>query len=214
MVFRRRNPLSWAESIWQAVYPKGGWVRALRYVVHRVRRLPDPAHKIARGVAAGVFISFTPLFGLHFVLAAALAWIMGGNVIAAILATFVGNPVTFPLIAAISMETGAFLLGKGHVPLPEAVSSFSHAAMEIWRNLGAIFTAERISWRNMGFFFDEVFLPYLIGSIVPGTITALIFYWVTTPVITAYQRARVARLKKRFAKKREKVISRRMEMPK
>ena len=214
MVFRRRIPLSWAQSFWQAIYPKGGWLRALRYVIYRVRRLPDPAHKIARGVAAGVFISFTPLFGFHFILAAALAWVMGGNMIAAILATFVGNPVTFPLIAAVSMEVGGFLLGKGHVPLPEAIGSFSNAAMEIWRNLGAVFTEAQVSWQHMAFFFDEVFLPYLVGAFVPGTLTALIFYWITTPVITAYQRARVARLKKRFAKKREKVISRRLEMPK
>jgi uncharacterized protein (DUF2062 family) len=214
VVFRRRIPLSWAQSFWQAVYPKGGWLRALRYVVHRVRRLPDPAHKIARGVAAGVFVSFTPLFGLHFVLAAALAWLLGGNIVAAILATFVGNPVTFPLIAAVSMEMGGFLLGKGHVPLPEAIGSFSQAAMEIWQNVGALFTENRVSWRNMEFFFDEVFLPYLVGAIFPGFVVAMVFYWVTTPVITAYQRARVARLKKRFAKKREKVISRRLEMPK
>jgi hypothetical protein len=30
------------------------------YVMHRLRRLPDPPHKIARGIAAGVFVSFTP----------------------------------------------------------------------------------------------------------------------------------------------------------
>ena len=213
MVFRRRTPLSWAQSVWQAVYPKGGWTRALWYMAYRVRRLPDPAHKIARGVAAGVFISFTPLFGMHFFLAAALAWIMGGNVVAAILATFVGNPVTFPLIAAISMELGSFLLGNGHIPLPQVLGSFSHAALEIWANLLAIFTSDPVRWEHMAFFRDHVFLPYLVGGIIPGILTAIAFYFVTTPLITAYQRARVARLKKRFAKKREKVISRRLDMP-
>ena len=61
-------------------------------------------------------MSFTPLFGLHFVFAAALAWVMGGNMVAALLATFVGNPVTFPLIAAVSMEVGTWLLGRGNIP--------------------------------------------------------------------------------------------------
>ena len=45
-------------------------------------------------------------------LAALLAKLMRGNVIASLLATFVGNPLTFLPIAAISMQTGNFLLGR------------------------------------------------------------------------------------------------------
>jgi uncharacterized protein (DUF2062 family) len=35
-----------------------------------------------------------------------------------------------------------------------------------------------------------VFLPYLIGGIVPGVIVGLAAYYISLPVITAYQKRR------------------------
>lgn len=214
MVFRRRNPLTWAASIRQVFYPQGGWLRAVWYVLYRLRRLPDPAHKIARGVAAGVFVSFTPLFGVHFFLAAGLAWVMGGNMMAAVLATFFGNPITFPLIVAVSMECGSWLLDRPMVPLNDVVSAFGHAATNLWSNALAVFTPAPVEWSGMSAFFEIVFLPYLVGGLVPGVIVGLVCYYLTLPIVSAYQKARLARLKKRFARKRERVISRRLETPK
>ena len=104
MVFKRRTPRTYAEAILRSLYPRGGWRRAVQYIIHRVRRLPDPAHKIARGIAAGVFTCFTPFFGLHFFFAAWIALLIRGNVMAALLATFFGNPITFPIIAAVESE--------------------------------------------------------------------------------------------------------------
>lgn len=211
MVFKRRKPRTYYQAVTESVYPKGGWWRAAWYVLHRVRRLPDPAHKISRGIACGVFVCFTPLFGLHFVLAAVLAWAVNGNIMASILATFVGNPVTLPFVAAVSMELGSWMLGMPHIPLPAVIASFSDAAVELWRNMIAIFTPEVTHWDGLARFFHRVFLPYLVGGILPGIITAMAFYFLSNPLLAAYQKARVARLKKRFAKKREKVISRRLE---
>lgn len=198
----------------QSFYPRGGWRRASRYIVHRLRRLPDPAHKISRGIAAGVFTSFTPFFGMHFVFSAALAWIMRGNVLAALLATFVGNPLTFPLIAAVSMEFGSFILGERTLPLPLVLGSFSDAANDLWRNFVAMFTADTAHWDGLFRFWDRVFLPYLVGSLAPGLVAAIASYFLANPLIAAYQKARLARLKKRFAKRRERAISRRIEQEK
>ena len=88
MVFKRRKPKSYYEAFTESLYPRGGWRRATQYLVHRVRRLPDPAHKISRGIAAGVFACFTPFFGLHFVVATLIAILLRGNIMAALLATF------------------------------------------------------------------------------------------------------------------------------
>lgn len=214
MVFKRRTPRTYFEVVSESFYPRGGWRRASRYIVHRLRRLPDPAHKISRGIAVGVFTSFTPFFGLHFVLSAFLAWAIRGNVLAALLATFVGNPLTFPLIAAVSMEMGGFLLGERPLPLPLVLSSFSEAANDFWRNFAAIFTDERTHWQGLFRFWDRVFLPYLVGGLLPGLAAAIASYFLANPVIVAYQKARVARLKKKFAKRRERAISRRIEQEK
>ena len=198
----------------QSLYPRGGWRRASQYIVHRVRRLPDPAHKISRGIAVGVFASFTPFFGMHFVIAAILTWAIRGNIVAALLATFVGNPLTFPLIAAVSMELGSIILNERTLPLPMVLASFSDAANDLWRNFMALFTSEPARWGGLRVFFDRVFLPYLVGCIGPGLAAAIAAYFLSNPVIAAYQKARVARMKKRFAKKRERVISRRIRSEK
>ena len=77
----------------------------------------------------------------------------------------------------------------------------------------AIFTAEKTNWGGLGLFWDRVFLPYLVGGIIPGIACAVASYILADPIIAAYQKARVARLKKRFAKRRERVISRRASAP-
>ncbi len=212
MVFKRRKPKTYYEAVTESFYPRGGWRRAVWYILYRVRRLPDPAHKIARGIAAGVFTCFTPFFGLHFVLAAGLAWLIRGNVMAALLATFVGNPITFPFIAAVSMEVGAWILDRPPLPLPLVVSAFSDAALELWRNIMAIFTSAPTRWGSLSGFFDRFFLTYLVGGIVPGFVTAVAFYFLSNPVLHAYQKARVARMKRKFAKKREKIEKRRSQI--
>ncbi len=187
----------------EGIYPRGGWSRALSYVLHRLRRLPDPPHKIARGVAVGIFVCFTPFFGFHFVLAIILTFVMQGNILAALLATFFGNPLTFPIIATVSIELGSWMLGMQHaLPLPELVDAFSEASLELWRNVTAIFTAEVAHWNRLGDFYHRVFLPYMIGGIIPGIATAILGYMLTLPAVTAYQKARIKRLKKRYEKKR------------
>lgn len=202
-MFKRRIKRSYFRVVAEAVYPRGGWARAASYVGHRLRRLPDPPHKIARGIAAGVFVSFTPIFGFHFVLSALIAFLLQGNIVASILATFFGNPVTFPIIAKISMETGAWLLGMpGGIPWQRVVGAFSFASVEIWDNIKAIFTSDVAHWTHLGDFFHTVFWPYLVGSLIPGTIVGILAYTVSLPVIEAYQKRRIRRLKQRFEKRR------------
>lgn len=204
-MFKRRTPKSYLRIVGEAFWPRGGWKRASLYVVHRLRRLPDPAHRISRGIFAGVFVSFTPLYGLHFLAAALVAWVIRGNILAALLATFFGNPVTFPIIAAVSVELGSWMLGLPPVPLPKVVSAFSLASVEIWTNLRAIFTPATAEWSDLADFFAYVFLPYLVGGIIPGIVAGLVAYYASYPLILSYQRGRIHRLKERFEKRRRAI---------
>ena len=197
MVFKRRKPKGYLEAFGHFFYPRGGWSRAGKYVVHRLRRLPDPAHKISRGIAAGVFASFTPFYGFHFVLAGTVAWFLRGNILAALLATFFGNPITFPFIAAIAVELGTVMLGRPHVPPQEILVGFSLATIELWGNFSAIFTAEVAQWHRLVAFFDRIFLPYLIGGVAPGIVAGLAAYFMANPIIASYQRGRIKKMKER-----------------
>lgn len=198
----KRKPRSWGRAALELIWPRGGWTRAARYVAHRIRRLPDPAHRISRGVAAGVFVCFTPFFGLHFLLAASISLAIRGNILAALLATFFGNPLTFPIIAEMSLGIGSWLLGVPQpMHLPGIVEAFSRAVGDILHNLWSIVGPGQPDWGKIGAFWDRVLWPYTLGGIGPGLVTALAAYFMTTPVITAYQKRRVKHLRKRYEKR-------------
>lgn len=198
MVFKRRTPKSWALWVLHLVWPQGGWGRAFNYVKHRVRRLPDSPRKISRGVFAGVLVSFTPFFGLHFVIAALIAKAMRGNIPAAIMATFFGNPITFVPIAAMSLRLGHFLLGTEFEEDKYLGHRFRGAWNDLWDNFKAIFTPDRADWNRLGDFFWDVFLPYLVGGMIPGVFAAVVCYYLSVPVITVYQNRRKGRLKAKW----------------
>lgn len=192
MVFKRRD----RRPIWQIftefLYPRGGWVRAFEYVKHRLRRLPDTPEKIARGMWAGVFAAFTPFFGLHFVIAFLIAKVLRGNILAALLGTFFGNPLTYVPIAVSAVQTGHFLLGRRpHQGLETTLGEkFSAAWGDLWHNFVAIFTSAEMDWAGLHLFYDEVFFPYMIGGIVPGVVAGTVVYYLSVPIIRAYQNRR------------------------
>lgn len=205
MVFRRRDRRPVLTAVAEFFFPRGGWKRAVQYVVYRLRRLPDPPHRIARGVFAGVFISFTPLFGFHLILAGAIAWALRGNVLAALIATFFGNPITTPIIALSSVELGHWILGAGEpVGIAEISSFFGAASVEIWNNIWAIFTPAVARWDHLAGFFKGIFLPYLVGGLGPGIFWGFVCYYLTIPLVNAYQKLRDRQRRERIERAIEK----------
>lgn len=206
MVFKRRDKRPFWQVVVDFFYPKGGWKRAFYYVQHRLHRLPDKPHRIARGLFIGVLISFSPLFGLHFVVAALLAKAMRGNIMAALLGTFFGNPLTFPFIATLSLQLGYLILGypRGDPHRGYVFEYFRSSALEIKNNFLALFTNADADWSNLDGFYHSIFLPYLVGGIIPGIIAGLIVYYLSVPLITVYQNRRRGRLKKKLDEIRKK----------
>lgn len=207
MVFKRRDRRPIWLMAFEFFWPRGGWGRAFTYVKHRMRRLPDTPEKIARGIFAGVFTVFTPFYGMHFVVAALVAFIVRGNLLAALLATFVGNPLTYVPIAVLSTQIGLILLGRH----PDAagdgdtfVHKFLFAAEDLKNNVIALFTDVDADWTALTIFYHDIFYPYMIGGIIPGVIAALAAYYLSVPLIRAYQARRRGALKKKLAAIRAK----------
>jgi len=211
VVFKRRDKRPWYKAVADFVWPKGGWARGFHYVKHRLRRLPDPPHRIARGIFAGIFVTFSPLFGLHFFLAAIVAWIMRGNIVAALLATFFGNPLTFLPIGAMSLNTGYYILGLNKLSEEEVQRSlggkFVDAGEDLWHNFTAIFTHAQSDWSHLSVFYDEVFLPYLVGGLIPGAIFGTGGYYISLPLIKAYKNRRKGAIKSKLAALKEKAAA-------
>ncbi|MBY6057694.1 DUF2062 domain-containing protein [Leisingera daeponensis] len=209
MVFRRRDRRPPLRALADFLWPRGGWGRAFLYVKHRVRRLPDSPERIARGIWAGVFTTFTPFYGLHFFVAALIARMMNGNILASLSATFFGNPLTYVPIGVASLQTGHWLLGTEFDQEVDKslVGKFLAAGGDLKNNLIALFMDRPADWQGLHLFYNEVFYPYMIGGIIPGIIAATVCYVLSLPVIRVYQQRRRAKIKAKFEaiKKRAEV---------
>jgi uncharacterized protein len=196
MIFKRRERPSTYDRVRATVAPRKGFWRGFDYINKRMRRLPDSPHRIALGFACGALASFTPFFGLHFIVAAALAWLVRGNIIASLFGTIVGNPLTFPLIASTSLWTGRWILGLYHrgSDFEVITHAFAEGMNSLWGTVKSWFGYGPSMLDGLRVFMADIFVPYLIGGIIPGLIVATICYLVMGPLVAAYQKRRRKKL--------------------
>ncbi len=212
-MFKRRDRLPIGRAIWQAIWPRGGWARAAVYVKHRLRRLPDTPRKISRGIMAGVFTTFTPFYGLHFIVAAVVAFVLRGNIMAALLGTFFGNPLTYVPIGVVSLNLGHWILGtQPAATMDENIfDKFAGAGQDLFWNSWYAITGQTVDWHATFVFWHDVFFPWLIGGIIPGIFTGIAAYTISLPLIEAYQRRRRGAIKKKLDEIRRKAAARAAE---
>lgn len=149
-------------------------------------RLRASPHEIALGCAAGVFAAFTPFLGLQMLLAVVLAMVFRVNVPAALLGTFAGNPLSWPVIWAMSYVTGAYLLGNDPALSAEYVS---HSAEII---AAAASHPTPVALDAAASTIAPHFKSLLIGSLLVGLIAAFISYYPTRRAVRRFQRSRRA----------------------
>jgi len=92
------------------------WLRKIRDFARRLLWIQDSPQKIALGLAIGVFWGIMPTFGFAILFSLPTALLFKGNRLAAILGTFVNNPLTFPFVYALGIRIGQLVLGSAPVP--------------------------------------------------------------------------------------------------
>lgn len=161
-MFRSSRPKGWGARLRDLVWPRIGFERAWNYRVCRLSRLQLCPHKISLGFAAGAFASFTPFIGLHFLLAAFIALVLRGSLLASAAGTVVGNPLTFPLIWMATFKLGNVLTGwYGHATVLNA-ESLPIATADVSGSL----------WEGLA---DAVW-PMLVGAVPLGLVGAVVSY--------------------------------------
>ncbi|HBG78890.1 MAG: DUF2062 domain-containing protein [Phycisphaerae bacterium] len=82
--------------------------KILRYLEYKILHIEDSPHKISLGLALGLFIAWTPLIGLHILMALAATVILKANKFAALVSIWVSNVFTFAIIYYPAYLVGRF----------------------------------------------------------------------------------------------------------
>jgi uncharacterized protein (DUF2062 family) len=150
----------------------------LRSYFRRLLALDDPPERTALAFSVGVLIAFSPLLGLHTILATLLAFIFRFNKVAIYAGTFVNNPfLTLVPIIIVSYTVGAALLGRPLALPPEGMALLRDPHLltgSYWRELWARF------W--------DILLPFALGGTVLSPVCSLAAYPVTLKLLRANQR--------------------------
>ena len=152
------------------------------YLWRRLLRVSATPHEVALGCAAGIFAAFTPFFGFQMLLAGVLAFTLRVSIPAALLATFAGNPLSWPAIWGASYLAGAWLLGSE----PAVIS-----ADEL--NASATLLATALTQHSPGSltavldYFTPILKPMIIGSLAVGLLAATMSYYPTRRAVRVFQ---------------------------
>lgn len=170
--------------------PATSWVDASRFrtrllsfwrQILQVRATP---HEVALGLAIGVFTACTPFLGIQTILACALAFVLRVSMPAALLGTFVGNPLSWPAIWSASYVSGALLLGQDPTYAADHLSETASV-------IGA--TLMTPSTQSLSAAIDNLLPiaePMIVGGLLVGLIAAIFSYYPTRRAVRVFQRHR------------------------
>ncbi len=135
--------------------PSAQRTRSFRALLRQVLHLQESPQRTALAFALGVFIAFSPAYGLHTAMVVLCTWLFGLNFLALLAGALVNNPWTVIPILGATYWTGALLLGRTDQP------SFD--------------------WQDMSFrgIYQQVLpyaAPFVLGGLVLSVLGALLSY--------------------------------------
>ncbi|MRR57483.1 MAG: DUF2062 domain-containing protein [Deltaproteobacteria bacterium] len=144
------------------MFDKEKWKKKIRSIL----TLDSHPGHISAGFAVGVFISFTPFFGLHSLLAITAAFLLRINKVTCLTGSWVNTPLTVVPVLMASYRLGEALLGH----TPEKI---------IFQELNVSTTLDLLKSHGA---------PILIGTSLIGFVTALISYALLYYLIVRFRR--------------------------
>ena len=132
----------------------------------RLLHLKESPQRTALAFAVGVFIAFSPTYGLHTLSALFCAWAFRLNVVALMAGTLITNPWTLVPVLGATLWTGVQLTGLPDVPSAN------------WSDLGIMAFYEQIR---------PYAAPFFLGGFVLSAIGAAVSYPVAYLVISTHR---------------------------
>ena len=142
--------------------------RSFRALLRQVLHLQESPQRTALAFALGVFIAFSPAYGLHTLLVVLCTWLFGLNFVALLAGALVNNPWTIIPILGTTYWTGALLLGRTDMPT--------------------------FSWHDLSFtgIYQQILpyaVPFALGGLFLSVIGALVSYPAAYLLVLRYRPA-------------------------
>lgn len=180
---------------------KGIWRQVKGFVKLRILHVTDTPHKIAMGVAIGLFIAWTPALGIHMILVLALCALLRANKLAGLASVWVCNPLTFIVIYLPSLLVGKAVVGlwKGSMSA-DSIMKEAEVFCNQMSSVGSIFTNfHRMEfWRELFDILVKIGLELWIGCLIVGLIVAVAGYFLTHGFVVWHRRRNPRRRYSKF----------------
>ena len=153
-------------------------VRKLKaFFVYRVLHIDDTPHRIALGVAIGIFITWTPTVGFQMLLVLGLSWLLGANKLVGVPFVWISNPATMVPIFLPNYYLGKWVLGSdSQAPDFAGAITLSGSWLETVQKWWAA------TW--------QVFWPLWVGSIIIGLFLGILSYGLIYYAVVKYRKIR------------------------
>ena len=134
----------------------------------RFLKIRGKPREIARGFALGLFVSMTPFFGLHTVIAVPLAALFKWNKISAAISVWFTNAGTAPIIYSVTYLVGARIIGiqKG----------FN------WTDINSFSSVYQLILKT-----PEIVWAMIVGGVVLGLPLSIVGYYIIYLILKRYQ---------------------------
>ncbi len=140
---------------------------------------PGTPESVGRGVAVGLFSASIIPVG-HMLMAFLMALLVRGARGAAILSTWIINPLTMPVFYAVQCYVGSFIIGK-----PLSYLLIKQLVLDALHNP---------SFKTAGALSSELIASFFAGGLLLGTLAMFPAYFLTTAMV---RRHRIRRAKKK-----------------
>jgi len=143
-------------------------IPSFRSLLNQVLHLRESPQRTALAFAIGVFIGFSPAYGLHTVMVLLCAWALGLNFLALMVGAFLNNPWTLVPILGASYWVGALLLGRSDSPVFD------------WHDV------------SFGAIYEQVMpyaMPFILGGLVLSLLGAALAYPLAYYFVAKYRQS-------------------------
>jgi len=165
------------------------WRSARKFIYQRLLHADDSPHRIALGVAIGVFVAFTPTMGAQTILAIGLAAILRANKAAGVPMVWITNPVTFVPIYGSCWWLGSLLTGGTAASRNDALQRLQMGGHGFFERF---FTYD--FWAGMLRIMFDLGTELWVGCLIVGVLSAVPAYFLTRSGVTTYRARRQERL--------------------